>query len=72
MRLYAQRVSDKSTLSSHATQTMLTNHIILSHWHRAMIAVLQLLHPLSSVLELLPGNGGIGLEDKLKRLSTNR
>ncbi len=71
VRLYAQAESDrrnvaddKSTLSSHATPTMLTNHLIPSHWHRGMIAaLLRLLHPLSSILESQPDSERIGLVD---------
>lgn len=77
--LYAQgRVrhnvaDDKSTLYSHARQTMLTNLIPSSHWHRGMIAaLLRLLHPLSSILESQPDSERIGFDDKLRKLTTNR
>jgi hypothetical protein len=63
---------DKSTLSSHATQIMLTNHLI-PYWHCGMIAaLLRLLHPLSSILESQPDSERIDLEDELRKLTTNR
>ena len=75
VRLYAQAESDrrnvaddKSTLSSHATQTMLTNHLI-PYLHCGMhcgmiVALLRLLHPLSSILESQPDRERIDLEYK--------
>jgi len=78
VRLYAQArgniANDKSILSSHATQTMLTNHLIL-YWHYGhgtIVASLRLLHPLSSILEPQPDSERIGLENKLRKLTTDR
>lgn len=63
-RSQTQRRDDKSKLSSHATQTMLTNRLIpYSHWGM-IAALLRLLHPLSSILESQPDSERIGLEDK--------
>jgi hypothetical protein len=63
---------DKSTLSSHATQIMLTNHLI-PYWHCGTIAaLLRLPHPLSSILELQPDRERIRFMDRPIKLTTDR
>jgi hypothetical protein len=37
-----------------------------------IVALLGLLHPLSSILESQPDRKRVGLEDKLRKLTTNR